>query len=98
MIRQNDIGENTSNRFVDTCNICNLYCKGMGADYDGDTISDKLMFTNEANAELEKYVNSNAQFIALNGVSLRYPSMEAVQAIYNLTLTLDQNQLTDPKF
>lgn len=34
-IRQDDIGNNTSNMFVDSANICNLYLDGLNGDYDG---------------------------------------------------------------
>ena len=30
-IRQKDIGSDTSNKFIDTCQISNPYCKMMGA-------------------------------------------------------------------
>ena len=30
-IRQEDIGSDTSNKFIDTCQISNPYCKMMGA-------------------------------------------------------------------
>ena len=30
-IRQEDIGKNTSNKFIDTCSIANPYCILMGA-------------------------------------------------------------------
>ena len=33
LIRQKDIGANTSNRFIDTLNISNLYLDGIGGDY-----------------------------------------------------------------
>lgn len=33
-IRQEDIGTNTSNRFIDTLNISNLYLDGIGGDYE----------------------------------------------------------------
>ena len=32
-IRQEDLGANTSNRFIDTMNISNLYLDGIGGDY-----------------------------------------------------------------
>ena len=35
-IREEDIGSNTSNRFIDTLNICNLQLKAIGGDYDGE--------------------------------------------------------------
>lgn len=34
-IRQEDIGTDTSNKFIDTLNLSNLYLKGIGGDYDG---------------------------------------------------------------
>lgn len=33
-IRKEDIGSNTSNKFIDTLNICNLLLKGIGGDYE----------------------------------------------------------------
>ena len=35
-IRNNDIGTDTSNKFIDTMNICNAYLRAIGGDYDGD--------------------------------------------------------------
>ena len=34
-IRQEDIGSDTSNKFIDTLNISNLLLSGIGGDYDG---------------------------------------------------------------
>lgn len=34
-IRQEDIGTNTSNKFIDTLNICNAFLPGIGGDYLG---------------------------------------------------------------
>ena len=38
-IRKEDVGSNTSNRFIDTMNICNLYLKGICGDYRPKSIS-----------------------------------------------------------
>ena len=38
-IREEDIGKNTGNKFIDTCSIANPYCKLMLADYDGDQLT-----------------------------------------------------------
>ena len=97
-IRQQDIGANTANKFIDTMQICNVYCKLMGADFDGDQVTLKVAWTIEANKELENYMNSNAQFITMAGVNGRIASMEAIQAMYNLTLVLPGTKLTDPVF
>jgi len=63
----------------------------MGADYDGDTASLKIAFSDEANHELMKYIDSKAQFITLQGVNGRNPTNEAIQAMYNLTLVLPED-------
>lgn len=93
-IRQEDIGQDTSNKIVDTLQVSNVFLALMGADYDGDTASVKVAFTQEANAELEKYRNSNAEFITLSGANGRKAEKEAIQAIYNLTLVLPDSNLT----
>jgi DNA-directed RNA polymerase beta' subunit len=97
-IRQQDIGTDTSNKFVDTCQIANPYCKMMLADFDGDQVTIKMPFSVEANQELEQHLNSTGQFIALNGENGRIASNEAIQAMYNLTLVLDGKELKDPVF
>ena len=99
-IKQEDIGSNTANKFVDTCSIANPYCVLMGADYDGDQVTVKACFTIEANEELKKYKDSNAQFITIGGDNGRVADKEAIQAMYNLTLVLPESKskLTNPKF
>lgn len=97
-IRQEDIGTNTSNKFIDTCSIANPYCNLMGADYDGDQVTVSGVFSVEANEELSKFKDSNAQFITLSGINGRIATGEAIQAMYNLTLVLPGTELTDPKF
>ena len=99
-IRQEDIGSNTANKFVDTCSIANPYCVLMGADYDGDQVTVKACFTVEANEELKKYKDSNAQFITIGVDNGRVADKEAIQAMYNLTLVLPESKskLTNPKF
>jgi hypothetical protein len=57
-----------------------------------------MPFSVEANQELEKHLNSNGQFISLNGENGRLASHEAIQAMYNLTLVLPDTKLTDPVF
>lgn len=100
LIRQDDILESTANKFVDTMQVCNLYLKGMGADYDGDTGVMKGSFFKETNEELASFVDSKANFINLGCENIRVSSNEAVQSLYNLTkvLSQDEDKLTDPIF
>lgn len=95
-----DLMKSTSNKFVDTMQISNLYIKGMGADYDGDTGVMKGSFFKETNEELADFVDSKANFIDLGCSNIRVSSNEAVQSLYNLTkvLNADENKLTNPEF
>ena len=95
-ISQEDLGTNTSNRFIDTLSMANPYCILMGADYDGDQVTAKMAYSVESNEELRKYMNSKAQFITLSGSNGRMADKESIQAMYNMTLVLpeDQQKLT----
>ena len=99
-IRQNDIGTNTSNKFVDSLRVCNLFLDGFGGDYDGDTTTNKGIYSVEANAELERVMNSNYSYIDLGGQPIRTAGKEAFQSIYNLTLSLPDGKpkLENPVF
>ena len=91
-ITDNMIGKNTSNMFIDTLQPSNLLIKIMLGDYDGDQVSVKGVFTNEANDELEKYVNSKAMYVGVNGVNVRTSSNEAVMSLFSLTKILPESK------
>lgn len=99
-IRNADILRPSAEKFVDTMQICNLYLKGMGADYDGDTAVMKGSFFKETNDELKKFVQTKVNFIDMSCSNVRVSNNEAVQAIYNLTKVLytDKEKLSDPVF
>ena len=97
-IREKDIGKNTSNKFIDTLNICNLYLKAIVGDYDGDQVGIKAVYTDEANDELIKFIDSKANYIDFGGINIRQSSNEAVQSIYSLTKVLPETKLTNPTF
>ena len=96
-IRQEDINGNTGNMFIDTMKICNIFLPGMVGDYDGDTVSVKGVYTDEANKELNEFVNDKANFTNLKAESTRSSSGQSAQSVYNLTLILnsDSNKLKD---
>lgn len=99
-IRQNDIGSNTSNKFIDTLNISNLYLEGIGGDYDGDQATVKGIFSEEANEELDRQLRSKSHYFNLGGKGIRTSSREAIQSLYNLTLVLsdDESKISNPVF
>lgn len=97
-IRQSDIGKNTANKFIDTCSMANPFLVLIGGDYDGDQVTIKMAYSVEANEELQKYMNSNAQYITLSGKNGRFVEKEAIQALYNLTLILPDTKLDEVEF
>ena len=100
LIMPEHVGANTSQIFIDTLQISNLMLKAIGGDYDGDTVSIKGVYTVEANEELESYIKSKKNYIGLDGKNIRKPTNEAMQTLYNLTLTLNDtpSRLTKPVF
>lgn len=99
-ITQADIGSNTSNSFIDTLNISNLYLDGIGGDYDGDQVTVKGVYSEEANAELDKQLSSKSHLFNLGGKGVRTSDKEAMQSLYNLTLCLpeDESKMLNPSF
>ena len=99
-IRNEDILKNSASKFVDTMQVSNLYLHGSSMDYDGDCIQAKGSFMKETNDELKRFVNSKANFINMACENIRISEKEAVQSLYNMTLTLssDIDKLTQPVF
>lgn len=99
-IREEDIGSNTSNRFIDTLNLSNLHLKGLGGDYDGDSVSCKGVWFVESNEEIDAFIKSKKFLINLGGTNIKVSSNEAIQSLYSLTKILPESKLklTEPVF
>ena len=97
-IRKEDIGSDTSNKFIDTLNLCNAYLPSIGGDYDGDQVTVKGIYTDEANAELKRQLNSKLHFINLGGKPVVEITNEAIQSLYALTLVPEDLELPEVKF
>lgn len=99
-ITQKDILEkaDTSNRFKDTLNLCNAYLNSIGGDYDGDQVTVKGIYSNEANDELDKQMKSKVHYISLNGKAVMEVDKETIQALYCFTYIPEDTKLTDPVF
>ena len=91
-IRPEDIGSDTSNRFIDTLNMSNLMLGAIGGDYDGDQVSVKGVYTKEANEELINHINSKQYYVGFSGNLIRETTKESVQSLYNLTRVLPETQ------
>lgn len=97
-IREEDIEKDTSNKFIDSLNMCNGYLDSIGGDYDGDQVSVKGIYSAEANVELDQQMNSKIHYIGLDGISVMDVGKEAKQSLYCLTMVLPNSNLTEPQF
>lgn len=96
-IREELIGTDTSNSFVDTLRFSNCYLSGIGGDYDGDQCTCKGVYTTEANEELKNFMNSKENYITFGCAPLREPGSDVLQSIYALTKILSTTSVTDSK-
>lgn len=98
-IREEDIGKDTSNSFIDTLSMANVQLDSIGGDYDGDQVTTKGAYYKESNEELKKYLHSKEFFLSANGINIRLPGNDTYQTLYSLTKILDnEKQLTNPVF
>ena len=76
--------------FRDTVNMCPVYLSALGADHDGDQITCKSVFSQEANAECEKIMMSKANLLSIEGIGVRNNAgNEGVQTLYSMTKFVD---------
>ena len=71
--------------FIDTIEISNLFLDAIGGDYDGDTVSVKMVYSVEANMEAEEIINHRKQYIAGDGRGVRIIGNEPYLTFYNMT-------------
>lgn len=74
-----------ANNFIDTTRFSNSYLEGLDGDYDGDQITSKILWTQEANEECERVMNSKSFFLSSNGKNMRGCGLELDQTFYVLT-------------
>jgi DNA-directed RNA polymerase beta' subunit len=74
-----------STYFYDVLKLSNLLLKSFGGDYDGDQLSIKGIFSQEANAECDRIVRSKANILDINGSNVRKSTNECIQTLYTLT-------------
>lgn len=72
-------------QFIDTVSISNLYLDAIGGDYDGDTVSIKVPFSEEANSEAEDYIHSLKHYVSIQGELNRILGNESCLTFYNMT-------------
>lgn len=74
-----------STLFNDTIVMTNAYLKGLNGDYDGDMVTCKMVFTQEANEEAEKLLNSTKHYVSIAGDAMRDIGKESILCAYCMT-------------
>jgi len=77
--------EKVSIYFIDTVTMSNLYLHGLGGDYDGDQVTLKGIYSQEANQEAERIMRSKSHILNIYGQNMRKTTNEGVQTLYMLT-------------
>jgi hypothetical protein len=76
-----------TNRFNETLTMSNTRLQDINGDYDGDTTANRSVFSDEANEELDYYLNKSPKAIFnLRGENTKFIKREAVQTIYQMTI------------
>lgn len=63
-----------------------------------DQVTIKGVWSDQANAELDKQLNSKKHYIDLSGKNVRVGTNEAVQCLYSLTLLVSNSKHEKPVF
>lgn len=77
--------EELSVYFIDTLRMSNLYLTGLGGDYDGDQVTIKAPYTQEANEEARKLMMSKTHILNISGHNMRKTTNEGIQTLFTLT-------------
>ena len=72
-------------QFVDTLVYSNSLLDGMGADFDGDQVSVRGIWSDEANREAEIIMNKKMSALTTTGSNIRVVSKEIYNSYYELT-------------
>ena len=71
--------------FNDTITMAIVYLAGLQGDFDGDQVSLKMVYTQEANAEAEKLLHSAKHYLREDGSLVRECKNETYMTFYNMT-------------
>ena len=76
--------QQVATQFIDTVSISNLYLDAIGGDYDGDMVSERMVFSLEANEEAEETLKNIKHYLTINGDLARVIGNEAYLTFYNM--------------
>lgn len=77
--------ETASTMFIDTFSFSNSYLVGLGGDYDGDQMTLKILWTQEANKEADEIMHKKTNILNVNGSNMRPVEKEIIHSLYIMT-------------
>lgn len=83
-------------QFIDTLNMSNSHLDGMGADYDGDTVSLRGIWSDEANDEAEKIMHSKMSALNITGSNAKTVAKEVFNTMFELTKEMPTGETRKP--
>ena len=72
-------------QYIDTLVMSNSHLDGMGADYDGDQVSVRGIWSDEANYEAEQIMNQKMSALNITGTNAKSVAKEVFNSLYELT-------------
>lgn len=72
-------------QFIEVLMMSNIFLMTLGGDYDGDQVSIRTVFSQEANIECARLMKEPTQFLNGNGSNVRTTTNEAIQTLYMIT-------------
>lgn len=75
--------------FKDTLSMSNTYLNGLGADFDGDQITVRGVFSIQANKSCEELMYKVQNFLDISGNLKRTTEKDAIQTLYQLTVDME---------
>lgn len=84
-------------RFIDSAQFSNSYLAGLKGDYDGDQVTMKLIWSQDANAECEELLTSKSFFVTPQGKNIRLIQYEVPQTFYDITKSVAKTRLMLPE-
>ena len=72
-------------QFIDTLVLSNSHLDGMGADFDGDTLSVRGIWSDEANMEADDIMKRKMSALLITGGNSKVVAKEVFNSFYELT-------------
>ena len=76
---------NLDSDFIDSLKFSATYLNGLDGDFDGDQVTTKGIFSQEANEEAEQKMMAKTNLITINGGIIRSIGNEAIQTLFTMT-------------